>query len=289
MLKTLLSVFLLLAATANAAPRVVTDIAPIHSLVAMVMDGVASPELLIKASASPHGLSLRPKQARALQQADIVFWIGPDLTPWLEKPLQNLADNAVLMQLSLSAGITQHPYRHADHDHGALDPHLWLDPENGKLWLRLIARSLGQVDPQNATRYLANAARGRAALNALQAEIQATLAPVRNRGFLVFHDSFQYFEARFGLLSSGAISLGDGSKPSAARIAEARKQVRQGNIFCVFSEPQFDGRLVQTVIEGTQLRTAILDPMGSDLESGAALYSQLLRNLATTFRDCLKP
>jgi zinc transport system substrate-binding protein len=72
-------------------PRVAVDIAPVHSLVARVMEGVGTPDLILPPGASPHEYSLRPSEAAALQEADIVFWMGEDLTPWMEDAVETLA------------------------------------------------------------------------------------------------------------------------------------------------------------------------------------------------------
>ena len=292
LLPPLLLALLMLAKPVSAkSPHVVTDIAPVHSLVALVMQGVGQPDLLVKPGATPHGYSLRPSQARILQQADMVFWIGKALTPWLQKPLDNLARNAVKISLQEAEQAIRLHYRETGHDHGdeheTLDPHMWLDPENAKIWVDLIAKELARIDPENAAQYQANAAIGKAELNALKAEIQAKLTPFHTAGFLVFHDSYQYFEARFGLTSRGTISLGDGRAPSAARVAKAREIVAQQGVVCVFSEPQFNAGVVNTVIEGAQVKTGVLDPLGIDQAIGAKLYPQLLRKLSAVFVNCL--
>lgn len=80
-------------------PRVVVDIAPVHSLVSQVMAGVGTPDLLLPPGASPHGYSMRPSEARSLSQSDIVFWVGEGLTPWLETSLDSLAASATHVAL----------------------------------------------------------------------------------------------------------------------------------------------------------------------------------------------
>lgn len=95
-------------------PQVVTDIAPVHALVAQVMDGVGEPELLVQPGQSPHSYALRPSQARALQQAGLVVWVGEGLTPWLAKPLEALAGEGVRLELIEAEGTVKLPYRGAD-------------------------------------------------------------------------------------------------------------------------------------------------------------------------------
>ncbi len=326
-------------------PTVAADIGPVHSLVARVMDGVGEPALIIPPGASPHEYSLRPSEAGALQNADLVFWIGADLTPWLEDALGTLAEDAEITTLLETEGVTLLDFRedalfeahdhahgdddhdaeeaghddhdhddhdhadeanhaedghsdhdhaeeaahddHAGHDHGAHDPHAWLSPDNAAVWLNVIAGKLSAADPENAGAYFANAAAGRAEIDALKAEIEAKLAPVRDSNFIVFHDAYQYFETAFDIPASGAISLSDATDASPARIAEIQARVTGEGIDCVLAEPQFNPAMVTTVLDGTEAGTGVLDPLGSDLEPGPALYPQLLRNLADTLAGCL--
>jgi len=176
---------------------------------------------------------------------------------------------------------------HAGHDHGAHDPHAWLSPDNGAVWLNAIAAKLSAADPDNAGAYFANAAAGREELATLSAEINGILDPVRGRNFIVFHDAYQYFEAAFDFPASGAISVSDASDPSPARIAEIQARVTEQGVTCVLSEPQFDPGIVAAVMDGSDARTGVLDPLGSDLEPGPDLYGNVLRNLATALADCL--
>ena len=134
---------------------------------------------------------------------------------------------------------------------------------------------------------MANAASGRAAIEALIEEVEATLDPVRGREFIVFHDAYQYFETDFDFAASGAISVSDASDPSPARIAEIRGQVVEHRVVCVLAEPQFNPGLVATVLEGSDAQMGIVDPLGSDLELGSELYPQLIRHLTAALARCL--
>ena len=307
-------------------PQVAVDIAPVHSLVARVMDGVGTPDLIIQPGASPHEYSLRPSEAAALQNANLVFWIGPDLTPWLTDTIKTLAPDAAVTALMEVDGTIKLEFRegalfeahaheddddhvdeaHDDHDEearhddhddeetgheghgqGAHDPHAWLSPQNAMTWLNVIAGQLSAADPDNAGAYFTNAAAGRTEMEALIGEVTATLDPVRDGQFLVFHDAYQYFEMDFDFPASGAISIGDASDPSPARIAEIRDRIAEQGIDCVLAEPQFNPGLVATVLDGTEAGTGMLDPLGSDLEPGPALYSQLIRNLSTALAGCM--
>ena len=302
-------------------PQVAVDIAPVHSLVTRVMDGVGAPNLVIQVGASPHEYNLRPSEAQALQDANLVFWIGSDLTPWLADAIQTLAPNASMTALLESEGTIELEFResalfeahahgdhdedkhadhddhddhdedkHADHDdhddHGAHDPHAWLSPQNAKTWLNVIASKLSAADPKNAGIYFSNAATARTEIDALIAEVNVTLEPVRGMNFIVFHDAYQYFENDFDFPASGAISIGDASDPSPARIQEIQGRISNEGIDCVLAEPQFNPGLVATVMDGSEAKTGILDPLGAGLQPGAKLYPELIRNLSKALTNC---
>ncbi len=334
----------LLGGTAMAdVPNVAVDIAPVHSLVARVMDGVGTPDLILPPGASPHGYSLRPSEAAALQDADVVVWMGERLAPWMEGAVGTLAGDAAVLTLLEADGTMLLDYRegalfekhahgdtddHADHAedahdheeehdhedehdhaeddhdheahsddehdhgeeahaHGDFDSHAWLSPTNAGTWLNLIAAELSAADPENAGTYYANAAAGREELEALKAEVNALLEPVRGGNFIVFHDAYQYFETDFDFPAAGAISLSDAADPSPARIVEIQGRVRAEGIDCVLTEPQFNPGIVATVLEGTEAKTGVSDPIGATLEPGPTLYPQLIRNLATSLAECL--
>lgn len=287
-------------------PNVAVDVAPVHSLIARVMAGVGEPDLIIPAEATPHEYNLRPSDAAALQDADLVVWVGTELAPWFEGAIGTLSGDAEVITLLETRETDLMNYRdgplfevHEDGDpevagrsasdphDGELNPHAWLSPDNASAWLGVFAARLAAADPDNADTYLANAAEGRVEMDALRDEISDILDPVRGKTFVVFHDAFQYFEAAFDFTASGAISLGDATTPSPARIAEIRDRVRGEDIRCVLSEPQYNPGLVATVLEGTQAGTGVLDPLGSEFEPGPELYPQLLRRLATTLAECL--
>ena len=285
-------------------PKVAVDIAPVHSLVARVMNGVGKPELMIPAGASPHDYQLRPSEAKAIQDANLIFWMGEDLTPWLEKALSSLADGTPTSTLLEVDGIKLLDFRegalfeahdhddHDDHDdheghaHGEHDPHAWLSPTIAKVWLNEIASKLSAIDPDNAGSYFANATSAKQDLDTLSIEINKILDPIRDKKYVVFHDAYQYFEKDFGISASGAISLGDASDPSPARLAEVRKRVVDESVQCVLAEPQYNSGLVAAVVEGTDAKTAVIDPLGVGLDTGPSLYETLIRNLATNLAKC---
>jgi zinc transport system substrate-binding protein len=284
---------------------VIASIKPVHSLVAAVMEGAGEPALIVEGAASPHSYSLKPSQAAALQDADVVFWIGEGLETFLEKPIATIGASTTTVELLDAPGLEtlgfreggafeahedEHDDAHgeeAEHGHGEIDTHVWLDPQNAKALAAAIANALATADAGNAALYKANAAALDERLDALTAEIAAELAPLGGKGYIVFHDAYQYFERRFGLTPAGSITVTPDIMPGAERLKEIRAKIAELGATCVFAEPQFEPRLVTVAIEGTNARSAVLDPLGAGLVAGPELYFELMRAMAASFGDCL--
>lgn len=307
---------------ATEAPVVVTSIKPIHSLVSAIMQGVGKPELIVDGAASPHTYNLKPSNARALQDAKVIFWVGPGLEAFLEKPLESLGSEAIVARLDNAPGLVKLPFREggafeahddaaehdsasadehaeaghdhdhaeADHDHGdhgAFDTHLWLDPMNAKAMATEITTTLVAADPANALTYEANAKALDDKLDALDKEIAATVSPVKDKPFIVFHDAYQYFEHRYHIRVAGSITVSPETIPGAERVSEIHKKVGDLGATCVFAEPQFEPRLVDVVIEGTKAKSGVLDPEAATLPAGPDLYFTLMRGIADSMKNCL--
>jgi zinc transport system substrate-binding protein len=284
------------------APRVVASVAPVHSLVANVMAGVGEPRLLIRGFGSPHAYQLRPSEAADLARAEFVFWIGPDLETVLARPIAALADQAMIVTLADSPDLVQWPARGRgswdaaidDHDHDAAhsdvdrrDPHLWLSPANASAMVREIAETLATADAANAASYRANAENTVRRINIMAATIDRQLEPVRDVPYVVLHDAFQYFERSFGLNAVGAISVSPDRPPSARRLHDLREKMSVLGAACAFSEPQMSSALVETVIEGTNVRQDVLDPLGASLPPGPEAYFLMMRGNADALLRCL--
>ena len=284
--------------------RVVASIKPIHSLVAAVMQGAGAPDLIIDGVSSPHAYAMRPSQARNLQNADVIFWVGPELEAFLEKSVATTGQKATSVPLIDHENMIRKEFRdHDDHDHAnpadkgdndshnneknPTDPHIWLDPVNAKTMVRVIADTLSQADPAAAARYRQNAVNLTARLAQLTADVAATLAPLKDKKYIVFHDAYQYFEARFGMASVGALTLNPDVLPGAEHLRDMKQKVAALGATCVFSEPQFKPKLVSLVIEGTAAKSSVLDPLGASIPAGPDQYFKLITDMAAAMRKCL--
>lgn len=304
-----------------AEPNVVVTIKPVHSLATAIMAGAGTPHLLVDGTASPHTFTLKPSNAKAIQQADIFIRVSESLEPFTRRVVEALPSTVKLISLSEAKGVAVLPQRsgatfeahtHAgghDHDHDAhdhdahhdndgheghddhavQDGHIWLDPKNAQAIVAVIAAELSAKYPQHADLFAKNAAALTDKIEALSGELSAQLNPVRGKPFIVFHDATQYFESRFGVPASGSVTVTPDAQPSAKRLTEVRKKIASLSAACVFAEPGFQPKLIAAVTDGTTARSGTLDPEGATLTPGADLYFDLMRSLAKNMTGCLTP
>lgn len=304
---------------ATESPQVAVSIKPIHSLVSGVMDGVGTPQLIVK-SGSPHGYTLRPSEARTLSHADLVIWVGHELESFLDKPLKTLAKDAKKLELAdqLAGSLltkrdfgnwehhdhSEHAAHDDDHDdhkehaahdddhdddhEGSMDLHIWLSPSIAQKIVEQTSKMLIEIDPENAKQYEINTVKMTAKITKLDQQLQQKLAPIQTVPYLVFHSAYQYFETSYNLNAVGSVTIDPERKPGAKRITEIRKKVRDLKARAVFSEPQFESKLVTTIIEDTGAKTATLDPLGANIAAGPDAYFQLMNKLADDLVKGLK-
>jgi zinc transport system substrate-binding protein len=288
------------------------------------MQDVGAPALLVKGARSPHDYSMRPSDARTLQEADVVFWVGADLETFLVKPTTALSSGARAVALSQGEGVGLLPTRegglweeaagdheeplgeagaeHAQHgqeepagpqdeaaepEHGQFDMHIWLDPRNAQAMVGAIVTALRAADADNAHTYESNGQRLRTRLAELEKTLAERLGRVAHRPFVVFHDAYQYLESRYHLNALGAITVDPRRRPGAHRLAQMQQQLEELDAACVFFEPQFEPVLVDTVIEGTSAKKGVLDPLGADLDPGMDHYFRLMEGLAAALVGCV--
>ncbi len=280
--------------------KVVATILPVHGLVAGVMAGAGTPQLLIKGAGTPHHHALRPSETRALARADVVFWIGPGLESYLAKPIRSLGAQARAVALAEVPGLRILPARRgaAFKDRGqdqgrgtgkrkAADPHIWLDPLNAMAMAGGIARALAAADPANGARYHANAKALRRRIERLTQEIAALAGPVKHVPYLVYHDAFQYFERRFALAAIGAVTPSEQSRPGPRRLRRLKGLVRQHRVRCIFVEAGAPAPLVTALDPKAVLTAVALDALGVAIAPGVDHYPAMMRANARAMIGCL--
>nr|WP_314477707.1 zinc ABC transporter substrate-binding protein [uncultured Pseudomonas sp.] len=288
-----------IAFSAHADVRVLTSIKPLQQIAAAVQDGVGSPEVLLPPGASPHHYALRPSDVRRVADADLLYWIGPDMEGFLPRVLASRSKATVPVQSLPGMKLRHfgedshsHDEDHDDHDHdhrpGSLDAHLWLSSVNARVIAAKMAADLASADPANADRYKRNLTAFTQRLDALDARIKARVSGVAGKPYFVFHEAFDYFEAEYGLKHTGVFSVASEVQPGAQHVAAMRKRLQEVGKTCVFSEPPLRPRLAETLTAGLPVRLAELDALGGTDPVNAQGYERLLDKLGSDLASCLE-
>lgn len=256
-------------------PKVLTDIAPVHSLVAQVMGDIGGPQILLTENADPHHAQLRPSQARALSNTDLLIWVGPDLTPWLSKPIKAVSEHAVILELNTTLPAAN-PH----------DPHTWLNPDNAAIWLTQITTKLIEIDPENAATYRANSVSATTAITELSAELATRLQQSQSKPLITGHDAYDHLAQAFQLNFTDALQDHHGTAPSAARLKSIRTKIQDKQISCGFIDADQSPDVFNAVQTTPPIAIETLDIIGSSLPLGPKLYSTLMRDLAETIAAC---
>jgi len=290
--------------TGWSAPRVAVSIAPLHGLVSDIMAGVAQPDLIYEGSQSPHSSALSPYQLKALVQADLLIWVGPELETSLARLSQRLPEEAINLQWhDYDAGMTLYETREPlfeshngngdhhghGHDHGDLDPHFWLSMANARSFVQAMTDRLAELDDSNADLYRANAESLLKELQGLEEQLAEQMAPLSDKPFIVFHDGFQYFEREHRLNALGALVLQPDVPPGPRTVARLVKLAKPHEGLCLFHEPQYSDRWLQSMTRSLpEARVAQIDPLGFEQTPGAGHYQALMTQLATDLARCLE-
>ncbi|HIF9444901.1 zinc ABC transporter substrate-binding protein ZnuA [Photobacterium damselae subsp. damselae] len=289
--------------------NVVTTVQPLNLIVSELTEGVAHSEAILPAGTSPHDYALRPSDVKKIKNADLVIWIGPQLESFLKKVLQGNSKNLALTE---QAGIdfrhygeededhdhhhddgmenAEHDHHDHDHDHHheGIDPHVWLGPKQAIEVAKVITQQLVKQDPLHKEQYEANLSRFTSEVNQTITQLTTELKPLTGHGYYVFHDGYGYFEEQFGLKNLGHFTVEPDRRPGAKTLISIRQALQDHQAYCVFSEPQFSPAVVDSVVNGTEVKVGTLDPMATGIVAGKGGYVRFLQQLGQSFTKCLK-
>lgn len=313
--KSLLSLALL-GATAVANADVLTTVKPLGFIANAITDGVTETKVLLPTSASPHDYSLKPSDVEQLQSAQLVVWIGEEMETFLEKSIEKLPKEKVLTledvpaikELVEHSGEEKedkhdhkhdhkhehkHSHNHAHHDHSHdghshdEDWHIWLSPKASEHIAEQIAERLSQQLPEQKAKIAENLANFKTTLATKNSEIAKQLAPVKSKGYYTFHDAYGYFEDAYGLKSLGSFTINPTVAPGAKTLNAIKKSIAQKKAQCLFAEPQFTPKVIESLSKGTSAKVGQLDPLGAKIELSKNAYPEFLQSLADQFGVCL--
>lgn len=321
----LLSITLLLVSLQTwAEVKVVASIKPLQLIASSVLDEVAEVEVLIPPGASPHHYSMKPSDIRKLSDADVVFWVGPDLEQFLAKALENTqaqkvtwlpeehtdsedaheehgkhekhSDHDEHKGHDEHAGHNEHKGHddhdehegHDHHDHGDVDPHLWMNPMKSLEAAQQLVAAVSAKHPELKDKLDANLRKFAGQLITLDRKLMTQLDAVKHLGFYAFHDAYGPFVERYQVNQLGYFTVDPGRPIGTRHLAEIRESLQKNEAVCVFGEPQFKAKVVRAVTDDLPVRYSVLDPLAIEFKPSATGYSDYLQWLADQLTNCLK-
>jgi len=297
--------------------QVVVDIAPVNSLVKMVLGDRGRTKMLLVPGADPHHSSLRPSDAKSLSNADVIFSVGPNLTPQLSEKFLTLAPDALIITFDEEDAGWQVPFRslksfssdqshdvahkedehkedehHDDEDHhdhaGQDDPHGWLSPKVATLWIDTIVAALSRADNENASFYETTGVQAKQSLADLHSALSEKLMGHKDKKFLLEHDTLQYFEALYSLTATGTFIAGDGQAHGAGTAVRAKKFIAENGPICLFIQEGLPSERLKAILDGSDVIYQPIDVLGVRQQAESEdLYSEMMLTLGTDISTCL--
>ena len=310
----------LLSAPMMANADVLASVKPLGFIVSSIADGVTGTQVLVPAGASPHDYNLKLSDIQKVKSADLVVWIGEDIDSFLDKPISQIerkkvitiADLADVKPLLSKAHHEhfhedgdhdhkhehkhdhkhehKHDHEHHDHDHHeglTTNWHVWYSPAISKIVAQKVADKLTAQFPDKKALIAQNLSDFNRTLAEQSEKITAQLANVKDKGFYVFHDAYGYFNDAYGLKQTGYFTINPLVAPGAKTLAHIKEEIDEHKVNCLFAEPQFTPKVIESLAKNTKVNVGQLDPIGDKVTLGKNSYATFLQSTADSYMECL--
>ena len=252
--------------------------------------------VLLPAGSTPHQYSLSSGNLKAIHQAQLIVWLGPESEPYLKNALRQRQH---LIEWASLDGVKRLPMRdlkdffpqlaskghHHDHEHSQFDPHLWFSVDNLLVLASAVVQDISQRQPELASQLQKNLTRLQQRLQKLQQQYRAQLAAQGNHNpFLLAHDAYQYLERDLGIAAEAAVSADPEITPGLKTLMKLRQKVKDARVACVVEDPTVSGPLLNKVVPYNIARASI-HPLAWDSEEQT--YSKWLESVYQRISRCL--
>ena len=309
-LTALLTALVTFAGAANA--EILASVRPLGFIASSIADGVTQTQILVPPGASPHDYNLKLSDIQKVKSADLVLWIGEDVDSFLTKSVSQLEGKNVLPISELNElapllskaahhhhdesehhhhhehGIDAHGHHHEEQNDLEINWHVWYSPEISRIVAQKVADKLTVQFPNKQERIVRNLAEFNRTLSLQSDKIKAQLAPFNDKGFFVFHDAYGYFNDAYGLNQTGYFTINPLVAPGAKTLAHIKEEITEHRVRCLFTEPQFTPKVVESLSKNADVNVGRLDPMGEAVELGPNSYANFLQFTADSYAECLK-
>lgn len=289
----------LLSAPMMANADVLASVKPLGFIVSSIADGVTGTQVLVPAGASPHDYNLKLSDIQKVKSADLVVWIGEDIDSFLDKPISQIERKKVITiadladvkpLLSKAHHEHKHDHEHHDHDHHeglTTNWHVWYSPAISKIVAQKVADKLTAQFPDKKALIAQNLSDFNRTLAEQSEKITAQLANVKDKGFYVFHDAYGYFNDAYGLKQTGYFTINPLVAPGAKTLAHIKEEIDEHKVNCLFAEPQFTPKVIESLAKNTKVNVGQLDPIGDKVTLGKNSYATFLQSTADSYMECL--
>jgi zinc transport system substrate-binding protein len=231
-------------------------------------------DILVPDGMSPHDYSLRPSDIGLIRQADKILWAGSHVEPFLAKFAHRKSNTEWLDATALMQELGLY----------GSDPHVWLSPELAIA----ISQRITTWNPINIEQAQKDQQIFTHKLRELVTNSREQLAPLKNSGFFVFHQAYDYWFQAIDIKPLGAFTLSPERKPGARHVQTMRNQLQNQEVSCVLSEPQFSPALIDTVVNGLIIQRGELDPLAGSSVVTQSAYVEWLSAMTKALAECLK-
>ena len=187
----------------------------------------------------------------------------------------------------------EHAHEHHDHHHDvdenglSVNWHLWYSPAISQIVAQKVADKLTEQYPDKKEIIAKNLADFNRTLTEQSDKIKAQLAPLKDKGFFVFHDAYSYFNDAYGLNQTGYFTINPLVAPGAKTIAHIKEEIEEHRVNCLFAEPQFTPKVIDSLAQSTKVNVGRLDPIGDNVQLGPNSYANFLQATADSYAQCL--
>ena len=270
-------------------PRVLATLKPLHSIVFAVTDGISEPDLLLEGNISPHLFQVKPSHIRSVSDADVIVWAGEGVERFLPSMIKNFNPDAQSFSMLDHTEIhylARDKHSGHDHDHGEVDSHFWLDPQNAITLAKVLADELSRLDPHHAAQYKSNTDAFTLRIESATVAVRELLSAAAGSRYLIYHDSLQYLERAFGLGDAIIVAPQPQVQAGGKRLRELHSAVEDQQVGCLIAEPQFRSSVVAGVAEDLGVQTVLIDPLATEYSTGKDLYPDWLLDITTILAEC---
>ena len=253
-------------------PLVIATTSVICDLTKQVAAQTVDLKCLVDPGQDPHTYQPKPDDRKAIEQANLVLYGGYDFEPSIIKLVQassNQAPKVAVHEVAVPKPIIgeEHDHSHGDEHEGeekhseekAPDPHVWHNPQNGVQMVEAIRSNLEKVAPDNAQLYVTNAEKLTGEIKEIDSWIKQNVAtiPENQRKLVTTHDALSYYTQAYNIDYEGAIEgLSTDAQPTAARIGELSKEIKQENVPTIFAESTHSSKLIERVAQEANVKVS---------------------------------